>query len=127
MAAVRYGVSVFLLKWMVSMGVVRISALSKETVRWGVQADSEGAPVDPTGATAEAAFLPTDQSQPESGDWKAATWDRTLIGTYVAQVIVGPGAAFEPAAGEKYTCWLRITDAASGETVVRQAGQLLVA
>jgi hypothetical protein len=39
-------------------------------------------------------------------------------------VIIGPGGAAPLVAGEYYS-WVRITDAASGEIIVRQTGQVI--
>lgn len=112
-------------KWTVLMGSVRMSALSLEYVRWPVWAEQGGVIVDPTSATVEAAFVPADATDPQTGDWKAAAWTTTAIGGFVAQCLVGPGGSFVPTAQTLYNCWLRITFA-GGEQVVRQTGQLRV-
>lgn len=129
MVDVAYRVAGPVYKWRLTMESVRLSPLTLERVRFPVQADSAGYPYDPTGATVEAAFMGGDGYQsganPESGDWKAAAWDTTLIGTYVAGCLVGPGGAATLEPGT-YRCWVRITDATAGETVVRQVGTLLV-
>lgn len=110
---------------------LRPSSLSVEPVRFGVYADSQGYPYDPTGADVEAAFMGSSgddynsEAAPDSGDWVAGTWDVTVTGNYVAQVLIGPGTSAELAPGT-YRCWVRITDATAGETVVRQVGQLVV-
>lgn len=110
-------------KWEIGMLGVRVAEGSDETLRFGVRADSDGRPVDPTGATFSVAFkVGTDV--PESGDWEAGTWDVTLIGTYVGCVKTGASGA-DLAAGRYYT-WVRIVDAASAETVIRQTGMVLV-
>lgn len=100
----------------------QISAASVELVRFGVFADSDGRPVDPTALAVSAAFQDDPADAPSS--WTAAEWDVTLIGSYTAGVLVGPGA-LELAAGLWYA-WLRIVDPGTDETVVRQVGQLLV-
>lgn len=124
MPDVAYRVAGPVLKWRVTMEAVRLSPLTLERVRFPVYADSAGYPYDPTGATVEAAFIEGNDS-PESGDWKTAGWDTTVIGAYVAQCLVGPGGAAVLAAAT-YRCWVRITDAAAGETVVRPVGTLIV-
>jgi hypothetical protein len=101
----------------------RYSSLSKEAVAFPVFAALAGAPYDPTAATFEVAFMGS--GDPTGGDWKAGAWDVTVIGTYVGYVIIGPGGAAPLVAGEYYS-WVRITDAASGEIIVRQTGQVIV-
>lgn len=114
-------------KWVVSMDLVRLSVLTSETVRFPVSADADGLPYDPTGATVEMAFTDRDTADPAPGDWTAGSWDVTLIGSYVAGCLVGPtGKVLAPGV---WRCWVRITDTGpggSGETVVRQAGELIV-
>lgn len=112
-------------KWRVLMQTVPLSALSLEYVRWTVWADENGLIVDPTSGTVEAAFMLTNTEQPQTGDWKAASWTTTSIGGFVAQCLVGPGGAFAPTAQTIYAVWLRITFA-GGEQVVRQTGSLRV-
>ena len=112
-------------KWRFSMTTERISVLNKSQIQVAVEADHSGLPYNPTAATVEFAFLEPALAVPVGGDWKAGTWDVTKIGTYVAQCNVGPGGAFVPAIGEYYT-WIRVTDAAAGETPVECVGKLIV-
>lgn len=110
------------------MATKRQSVLSKEMVNFHVSASLAGQVVNPTSApakTVDVAFLTNSRGEPVSGDWKAASWDTTVIGTYVAQCLVGPGGTFVPVAGRYYT-WVRITDTASSETVIRQVGTLYI-
>jgi hypothetical protein len=123
MATVAYRVGDIELKWEVALLMTRVSSLSKELVRAAVAADSAGVPYNPTAATVEFAFL-TSSANPAGGDWHAGAWDTTLIGTYVAGVLVGPGAVVLPTG--TYYGWIRITDASAGEVVVRQFDTLIV-
>lgn len=129
MPDVAYRVSGPVEKWRVTMEAVRLSSLSKERVRFCVYADSAGVPYNPTSATVEAAFMGGNgyeaEGNPAAGDWKAATWDTTVTGNHAAVCLVGPGGAVTLTPGA-YRCWVRITDATAGETVVRQVGSLVV-
>lgn len=117
-AAAIYDVDGPVEKWQVTMATLRISSLSKEMVRFNVTASVAGLPYNPTSTTVEAAFLASSRAAPSAGDWKAASWDLSLIKTFVAQCIVGLGGAANPGKGRWYT-WLRITDSTSGEIVVK--------
>lgn len=101
----------------------RVSSLSKARVQAAVQADSDGLPYDPTGATVEFSFVEDKLANPSV--WNAGTWDVTRIGTYVAQCNVGPGGAISLPVGEYYV-WIRITDATAGETPVEPIAKLIV-
>lgn len=101
----------------------RVSVLSQGTVQFSVTAASGGLPANPTGAAGQVAFLTSDVD-PQSGDWKPATWDATLIGTYVLEVNPGPGGA-ALAAGSYYT-WVKVVDPVTGLPVIAQTGQLMV-
>lgn len=111
-------------KWEITMALTRQSALSREAVRFYVRADQAGLPFDPSGGTVEAAFLTSSRGEPGAGDWKAASWDTSLIGSHVAECVVGPGGTVQLAKG-RYYCWLRIT-IPGGDQVVRQAGMLFI-
>lgn len=118
------------LKWMVGLMVARVSALSDELVRFTVAASADGLPVNPTSGTVEMAFL-TSSANPEEADWVEGEWDATLTRAYVAQIRTGAALPGSPdplplAAGQRYTCWIRITAAVSNERVVRCAGVVLV-
>lgn len=110
------------------MELAKLSALSREQVRFPVYADASGAPVVLTsGYTAEVSFVQgSGSAPPEAGDWKAATWDVTATGNYVIGVEVGPDSAAGALTPGRWTCWVRITQTPSGERVVRQAGQAIV-
>lgn len=113
-------------KWAMQMMTERISSLSLERVEMSVQADADGLPYDPTGATGTMAFMDSPTAKPSAPDFKAATWDVTRIGTYVLQCLVGTGGAAELAVGGYYV-WAKVDDSAgSGEVVVEQAGRLFV-
>lgn len=103
----------------------RISVISLERVQAIISADSGGLPYNPTAATVEFAFLESARANPASGDWKTGSWDTTRIGTYAAQCKVGSGGAVSLAIGEYYV-WIRITDAASGETPIIPIAKLVV-
>jgi len=120
---VRYAVDGPGERWRITMGTHRQSSLSREALVWSVTAWRDGKPHDPSSAIVEAAFVIGQSAEPGPEDWKAATWDTSLIKTHVAQCLVGPGGAVQLTRG-RYYCWLRITDGA--EVVVRQAGILLV-
>lgn len=125
MAAVAYRFGGLSLKWGFSVAsAARVSAVSVESVRVNVAADTEGAPYDPTGLPVEFAFMRAG-ADPAAGDWREAGWDTTLIGSYVAAALVGPGTDFVLAA-DRYQVWVRVTDSGSDEIVVRQVGALLV-
>lgn len=103
----------------------RIDSTSLERVQAGVEADADGLPYDPTAATVVFAFMSTALAKPQAGDWKTGNWDVTRIGSYVAQCNVGDGGAVELQPGNYYA-WIRITDAAAGETPIEQLGKLIV-
>jgi hypothetical protein len=109
------------------MESVRLSPLSHEQIRFPVYADSNGVPVDPTGYTVEAAFMGGDDfaADPDTGDWKAATWETTVTGNYVAAAAVGPGSV-NVLTVDTYRCWVRITSLFDDIQIVRQVGQLVV-
>lgn len=111
------------LKWVISMDVTRIDVGSLEQVCFSVFADTAGTVYNPTVATATVAFLPT-SAKPQPTDFKVATWDTSLIGTYRIACLVGTGGAVTLAAGEYYA-WVKIADP-GGETLIRQVGQLIV-
>lgn len=105
------------------MNPTRISVLSVEAVRVSVFADADGLPVPLVGGdyTCEFGFNADPSTGPTT--WYAGEWDATIIGTYVAQIVVGPSQTAELAAGTWYA-WLRVTG--GGEIVVRQVGKLIV-
>lgn len=124
MTIVSYYVGGVSLKWRIDLVTTRISSLTKETVRVNVSADAAGLIYNPTVATVELAAMPSGDN-PGASDWKAGVWNTTVIGSYSAAIIIGPGQPLSLVPGEYYL-WLRITDASSGETVVRQSGVLIV-
>lgn len=106
------------------MGIERYSVLSVSPVQFSVFADRNGAVYNPTGATFQVAFL-THAGDPVDTDWRAGTWETSIIGTYVGQVKIGPGTTAILGRGEYYT-WTKIIDVALGETDVRQVGKIIV-
>lgn len=122
---VRYRFSSFSRKWRITMFTERIDSLSLERVQAGVEADADGLPYDPTGATLSWAFLADSLSKPTAPDWKAGTWDVTRIGAYVAECLVGTGGVIALAAGNWYV-WIKIIDASAGETPAEQIAKLVV-
>ena len=112
-------------KWELSMALERMSRLSRKCVPFHVSAYVDGQPWDPSSAIAEAAFLPSSRAEPNSGDWKACSWNTNLIGTHEAQCLVGPGGTVTLPVGTYFT-WLRVTDSSSNEEVVEPTGRLIV-
>lgn len=113
-------------KWEVALVQQRISSASTEYLRANVYASSGGVVVDPTSATVEFAFLASDYD-PAGADWQAGDWDTTDIGTYVAQMLVGPSGYELSAAVGSYYVWLRLTVTGDDpEELVRQIGKLIV-
>lgn len=108
---------------MISMDLERIDSTSLENLRFPVFADSGGQPYNPTADPVAVAFMTAPNTKPASGDWKTGSWDTTVIGTYVATVLVGPGGAATLAPGSYYA-WVRITD--NPEIIVREVGELVV-
>lgn len=112
------------LKWRIDMQTpAKINAGSVETVRFGVYADSAGAPVNviAEGYNAQVAFTSEPTEAPAT--WADATWDVTIIGQYTAGVLVGT-APLTLAAGTWYA-WVKLS-VPGGETIVRQVGRLIV-
>jgi len=107
------------------MATERVSVLNLSQIQVLVEADHSGLPYNPTGATVEFAFLEVALANPVGGDWVPGTWDITKIAAYAAQCKIGPSGAINLAAGEYYT-WIRLTDAAAGETPVECVGKLIV-
>lgn len=128
MPVTAYRVTGPVLKWVIRMEVAKISALSREDVRFPVYADANGGPVDLSGYTVEVAFKGGDDlnAAPSGADWKGAAWAVTVTGNWVAGVEVGPGSTVGALAVGRWRCWVRITAVPTGEVVVRQAGQILV-
>lgn len=126
MPVTTYRVTGPVCKWVVRMEVAKISALSREDVRFPVYADQNGAPIAMSGFDVEAAFVQgTSSTPPDPGDWKAAAWTVTATGNWVAGVDVGPDSTAGPLTAGRWMCWVRITET-GGEQVVRQAGQIVV-
>lgn len=104
------------------------SATSLTEVLSAVKAKRNGAAVDPTSDTVQAAFIASapDTAAPASGDWKTASWETdstTSPATYKAKCLVGPSGAITLAAGT-YHMWLKITD--SPEIPIEYSGRIKV-
>lgn len=112
-------------RWEIGMAKGRISTLTLESVPFPVTAYHEGLPYDPTGASIQFAFLNGPRLKPAPGDWKAGTWDVTITGSYVGLCLIGAGGAVQLSKGVWYA-WVKITDAALGETPARMVGRLIV-
>lgn len=103
-----------------------ISAASLEFVRVQVAAKASGAAVDPTGMTAQMAFMSTGAA-PSGSDLKTASWDTDATvnpDAYYAQCLVGPGGTVTLTADTTYAVWVKLTG--SPEAPLRRAGSLRV-
>lgn len=112
-------------KWEVGVDSTRASVLSQTRIRTNVFVTSGGEVYNPTHAAVAYAFLPGASARPVDADWKAGNWDITLIRSYVAETLVGPGTLFPLAKGHYYR-WLRITDPVAGEVVIEPVGTLFM-
>lgn len=111
------------------MGVLvatNLSASATTYVRIPVYADNDGVQVNPTTYTVNMAFIPViSNSVPGLSDWKAASWNTTAQGGYVAQCLVGPsGGTITLTAGTTYNVWIQII--ANPETFVANTGQVQI-
>lgn len=106
--------------------MLAIPRTSTEYVRTRMSSERSGAAYDPTGDAVVMAFL-AGAGPPDSGDWKAASWDTdatTTPPTYWAQCLIGPvGGTITLAAGT-WSVWVKVTD--SPEVPVRRAGQIKI-
>lgn len=108
------------------MGVRSRSALSRAPLPYTVRAWVDGAPWYPAvDSTFEGAYLPGPLDQPESGDWKAGSFELSPTGEVVGLVMVGPGTPSALAAGTWYE-WTRLTDPGTGVQVVDNPGRLIL-
>jgi hypothetical protein len=106
---------------------VQISSLSTETVLVPVAGVNAGAPIDPTSATVQMAFLPG-SGNPSGGDWKTADWETnatTVPPTYSARCLVGPSPGVITLAPGSYVVWVKFT-LGSETPVLRAIGSLVV-
>jgi hypothetical protein len=106
------------------VNVAQVSSLATTYIRVPVYTDNLGTPVNPTGYTVQMAFIAALANvPPSSGDWKAASWDTTAQGGYVAQCLVGPsGGTITLTSGTAYAVWIKIQ--ANPETFVASTGQV---
>jgi len=101
-----------------------ISSLSTVFIQIPVRAFMEGQPYNPTGDDVAMAFT-TGWTDPGSGDWHTASWTTGELGeTYLAQLLVGPGAGGLALGVGTYSIWLKVTD--NPEVPVMQPGQLTI-
>lgn len=96
----------------------KVAIISNEYIRCPVVADSAGQLVNPMSYTVSFAFVPSGTAEPTS--WTTGSWDTTVIGGYVAQILSGVGGA-NLTAGSYYV-WVQIVG--GGETVAQQAGEV---
>ncbi|HEY6018358.1 MAG TPA: hypothetical protein VIY48_00200 [Candidatus Paceibacterota bacterium] len=104
-----------------------ISHLSLEYVKVQIEAEQNGAAINPSGDVVQMAF-PVQGVDPVTGDWKTASWEVAAPPTvtkteYWARCLVGTGGAVALAAG-RYDIWIKVTD--SPEVPVQYAGVLIV-
>ena len=86
-----------------------VSVLSTDYYQTPVSASENGVAVNPTTLPVAYAFrLPG--TAPVTADWKTGSWDLGLNGTYLAQVLLGPGSGAVGLARGRYQVWLRVTD-----------------
>lgn len=98
-----------------------LSALTVDYVQVPVRATEAGVVTNPTSLVVKLAFT-TPGTAPVSGDWKTGSWDTAIGGTYLAQVLVGPG---QNVLGKGvYSVWVQVVD--SPEVPVVRVGSLQV-
>lgn len=95
----------------------KIPSISVEYARVSLTAD-----VTLDAQTVELAFMGSYNTEPDTGDWVAATWLTPVGTTRTAGVLVGPGA--HVLAEGKYYIWFRLTD--TPEVPARYAGQITI-
>ncbi len=101
------------------------SVLALQYVRVQITATKSGVHYDPTGDTVVMAFVVAD-TDPISGDWKAAIWETIGAGTsaiYNAMCLVGPGGTIALAKGV-WAIWVKVTD--SPEIPAENVGTLTI-
>lgn len=96
------------------MDPLRISSLSKEYLFFWVAGALGTEDVD-------VAFIQA--AEPESGDWKTASWENVVPAGADAQILIGPGTTAALADGT-YHAWVRVT--ALTEQPVRYSGPIVI-
>jgi hypothetical protein len=100
------------------------SALDLRYVKLPVEAVVDGVAIDPTADVVAMAF-PLPGVDPQTGDWKAGSWE-TIAGIrprYNLRCLVGPGGTIALSRGT-YDIWARVTD--SPEVVVQKVGAIRI-
>jgi hypothetical protein len=100
-----------------------ISSLSTVYIQTPVSATIGGAVYNPTSDVVKMAFM-LGTTKPGVSDWKTGSWDTAPGPSYMAQVLVGPGAGGVALGTGVYAVWIQISD--SPETPVSQVGYLTI-
>lgn len=98
-----------------------LSALSTQHVQVPVAAFVGGAWINPTTDPVAMAFTRIG-AEPVTLDWHTGSWDTAPDGSYLAQVLVGPGGV--TLGRGTYAVWVKITG--SPEIPVDQTGTLTI-
>lgn len=101
----------------------QITSIGTWFVREPVTMTTSAGPGNPSADTVQMAFMAT-TANPQTGDWKTASWDQEPSGTWVAQCLVGPNGVVTLTPGTYYV-WVKITDP-SGEIPIEPVGTLEV-
>lgn len=101
-----------------------VSALSIQEVKVPVTCLLDGAAYDPSADTVKLAFV-APGSQPAT--WLAGTWEPTPnVLIHDACVLAGPNPGLDALTAGTWNVWVEITDASSSQTVVENAGSIVV-
>jgi hypothetical protein len=104
--------------------VPKISVLSTIFLRCVVSVTESGLPADPTNGDISFAFIEDGlNTNPETGDWKAGSWESSPDGTYYGKCLVGPAGTVTLDVGT-YDVWVRVVR--GSETVIEQAGTVTI-
>lgn len=103
-----------------SGSIVNLSVLSRVYLQVPVTVTAAGVAYNPTSDVVAFAF-PTPGAAPSA--WTAGSWDTSISGGPVAQILVGPGGTVTLAKG-RYTVWVKVTD--NPEIPVEEVGLLNV-
>lgn len=85
---------------------LRISALTREFIRYPVSARRDGVDIDVTVDPVEFALTPH-RVAPATSDWNVGAWE-TDGSITLARILVGPSAV--PLTAGRYDVWIRISD-----------------
>jgi hypothetical protein len=89
-----------------------MSQLATKDYLLPVAAAKAGAAYDPTADTVQFAFMPQATQVPQSGDWKAGSWEAnpaSLLYPYNAKCLIGPAGVVTLGIGT-YVAYVKITD-----------------